>query len=466
MPQPWQQDRQDTPVLDPLFLQTQLSAIPLLPVCGAATTANNTVMNILLRNALILDPRSPFHGERRDIRVSDGVITAIAADLPLQNEDVVEAAGLTACPGWVDPFAGYGEPGFEQKETIATGLAAAAAGGFTDVLLTPDTKPFVSDRSVIALIKEKAAGNIVSLHPLGAASRQGEGKDLAEMLDMHHSGARAFTDGRLPVQSSGLALKVLEYVRAFDGIFIEVPSDVAIAKGGLMHEGVVSMALGMPGIPDVAETLLLHRDIELLRYTGSKLHITGLSCRRSVDMVRAAKAEGLNITCSVTPYHLAYTDESLRSYSSIYKVSPPLRTEDDRQALIDGLADGTIDCIASHHHPQDHDAKAREFEYAGEGMAVQEAAFPLMLKGTEGRLSNERLIDALSVRTRAIFGLDTALLALGAKACITLFSTTESTDFPRRGGLSMGCNSPVAGQTLPGRVVGIINNGQVFINSK
>ena len=430
------------------------------------TAANITAMNMLLRHALILDPRSPFHGAVKDIRVTDGIVTEVAEGLLPLNEDVFEADGLMASPGWVDPFAGYGEPGFEQKETIASGLRAAAAGGFTDVFLTPDTKPFVSDRSVIALIKEKAAGNIVSLHPLGAASKNGEGKDLAEMLDMHHAGARAFTDGRLPVPSSGLALKVLEYVKAFDGIVMEVPSDAAVAKGGLMHEGIVSMALGMPGIPDIAETLLLHRDIELLRYTGSKLHVTGLSCRRSVDMVRAAKLEGLNITCSVTPYHLAYTDESLRSYDSVYKVTPPLRTEDDRQALIDGLADGTIDCIASHHHPQDHDAKAREFEYAGEGMAMQEAAFPLMLKGTEGRLSNDRLVDALSVRARAIFGLDAALCTIGAKACITLFSTTQSTEFPKRGGLSMGCNSPVAGQTLPGRVVGIINNGQFFSNIK
>ncbi len=424
-------------------------------------------MNMLISKALIVDSRSPLHGSHNDILISDGVIREIAPNIAApQGHDLVAMDGLMVSPGWVDVFAGYGEPGFEHKETIHSGLSAAAAGGYTDVLLTPDTRPVMADRSVIALVKEKSRGNIVSLHPLGAASKNAEGKELAEMLDMHHAGARAFTDGRLPIQNSGLALKVLEYLKAFHGILIEVPADAALSKGGLMHEGTAAMALGMPGIPDIAETLLLHRDIELLRYTGSRLHITGISCRRAVEMVRAAKTEGLNITCSVTPYHLAYTDEALRTYNSLYKVTPPLRTEDDRHALLDGLADGTIDCIASHHQPQDHDAKAREFEYAGEGMATQEAAFALVFNGTGGRISQERLVEAMAVRPREIFGLDAAEIAVGACACLTLFSTSGSRAFSKSGGYTLGCNNPAAGLELPGRVYGIINNNKAFINNQ
>ncbi|KAK6024711.1 hypothetical protein OSTOST_09474, partial [Ostertagia ostertagi] len=278
---------------------------------------------------------------------AEGRIVSISSSIEnTDNVPEIAVPGLTLSTGWVDLFADYCEPGYEHKETIASGLDAARAGGFTDVLLLPNTNPVIDSKSGVQALLQRVAGHTVRLHPLGAVSREIAGKALAEMLDMRAHGAIAFTDGWHPVQNSSLLLKALEYVKAFKGIILQMPVDTSLSAGGLMHEGEISTRLGMPGIPALAETLMVHRDIELVRYTGSRLHITGISAAESVAMIRAAKAEGLDVTCSVTPYHLALNDEALLQYSSLYKVTPPLRSEADRQALIEGLSDGTIDCIA------------------------------------------------------------------------------------------------------------------------
>jgi dihydroorotase len=396
--------------------------------------------------------------------IADGIITQIASSITSKDAAVVEADGLCISPGWVDVFADYREPGLEHKETIATGLAAAAAGGFTHVLLAPNTQPAISSKSIVQYILQAAAGNVVSLHPCGAATQNTDGKDLAEMMDMHANGAIAFTDGWKPVQSTNLALKALEYVKAISGILIQLPIDASLASGGLMHEGNVSTSLGMAGIPALAETIILHRDIELLRYTGSRLHITGISSAVSVDMIRRAKAEGLAITCSVTPYHLALTDEILRSYSSAYKVSPPIREEADRQALIAGLLDGTIDCIASHHRPHEWDAKAKEFEYAADGMAIQQLAYNIVWDTLKDQLTPDRLVEVFSIIPRDIFGLPYQGIAVGATASLTLFTTSGATTLQQAQAASLGRNNPWIGQELSGRVIGIINNRHLHLN--
>jgi len=421
-------------------------------------------MQVHIRKARVIDPQSAFHDKVVDLLIEDGIIKNIAASINSKAEKVIEAKGLCVSPGWVDVFADYREPGFEHKETIHSGLEAAAAGGFTDVLLAPNTLPALSTKSIIQFVLQKANGNVVGLHPIGAATQNTDGKDLAEMLDMRANGAVAFSDGWKPVQQANLMLKALEYVKAFHGTLIQIPVDASLASGGLMNEGIVSTGLGMAGIPALAESIMVHRDIELLRYTGSKLHITGVSTTESLEMIRKAKTEGLAITCSVTPYHLALTDESLTGYDSAFKVSPPLRTEADRMALIAGLNDGTIDCIATHHRPHEWDAKAKEFEYASDGMAVQENAFNILWDTLKEYISIERLVEAMTIMPRVIFGLETQEITKGHKAVMTIFTTSGNNTLAKKEVRSASHNNPFIGKKLGGKVLGIINNDQFHLN--
>ncbi len=421
-------------------------------------------MLVHIRKARVIDPQSDFHNKVADVLIENGVITKIASSIKVEGALEIKEKGLCISPGWVDVYADYCEPGYEHKETINTGLACAASGGFTEVFIGPNTQPVVSTKSIVQYALQKAIGNIVTLHPLGTATQNGEGKELAEMMDMRSYGAIAFTDGWKPIQNTGLMLKALEYIKAFHGIMLQIPVDTSLASGGLMNEGLNSTRLGMAGIPALAETIMVHRDIELVRYSGSRLHITGISTAESVEMVRRAKAEGLTITCSVTPYHLVLTDDALTNYQSIYKVSPPLRTEADRQALIEGLADGTIDCIASHHKPQDWDAKTREFEYAADGMAIQELVFSILWDALKDRISIDRLSEAMSTIPRDIFGLPTAEIKKGNRANLTIFTTEGNTSLTSAKIVSASRNNPFIGKVLTGRVVGIINNGQININ--
>ena len=422
-------------------------------------------MNIYISKATIIDPESPLHGKVSDILVENGNITRTGDFSDPGNTTVVHADGLMVSPGWVDVFADYAEPGYEHKETINTGLKAAAAGGFTDVFLMPNTNPVLGTSAMVESVTAKSRGNIVNLHPLGCATQQAEGKDLAEMLDMRRCGAIAFTDGRKPIQNSGLMLKALEYVRAFNGVILQMPNDASLSSGGLMNEGLLSTQLGMPGLPAIAETMMVYRDLELLRYTGSRLHITGISTAGAVEMIRKAKAEGLQVSCSVTPYHLALTEESLRGYDSVYKVNPPLRAESDRLALIEGLNNGTIDCIASHHQPHELDAKTREFEYASNGMALQEIAFNVAWNAVKEVVSADRLVEAMTLIPRDIFGLTQPIIAEGQKARLTMFTTNGTTTLTDAKVRSASRNNPFIGAMLPGRVLGIVNNNQLYLNN-
>jgi dihydroorotase len=299
---------------------------------------------------------------------------------------------------------------------------------------------------------------------MGALTQNTDGKDLAEMMDMHTYGACAFTDGWKPVQNAGLMLKALEYVRSFNGTILQIPLDNALSAGGLMHEGSISTRLGMAGIPALAETLMVHRDIELLRYTNSRLHISGVSTAQSLELIKKAKAEGLMLTCSVTPYHLALTDEALHTYDSVYKVAPPLRSENDRQALIAGLTDGTIDCIASHHRPQEWDAKAKEFEYASEGMNVQENAFSIIWDAVGNMVSLDTMVQLLSVMPRKIFGLPEAVIAEKNKLDFTIFTPDDSSVLNTNNIKSMSRNNPFISKELKGKVLGIINHSNIYLN--
>lgn len=418
-------------------------------------------MQILLRQAKIIDSSSPFNGQTKDILITDGIISSIEDKIDHQDAQVVAGEGLLVSGGWVDPFSHFCDPGIEYKETLETGANAAAAGGYTRVFSMPNTEPVVDNKSQVSYVVQQSACLPVSIHPIGAITKKLEGKDLAEMYDMKNSGAVAFSDGLVPVQTAGLFLKALQYVKAFDGVLIQIPIDKSIGAGGLINEGIISTQLGLPGIPAISEETIIKRDIDLARYTGSKLHITGVSTKTSIDLIAQAKQEGLQISCSVTPYHLYFADEDLVSYDTNLKLNPPLRTVSDRAALRLAVENGLVDCIATHHLPQNWDNKICEFEYAKSGMIGLQTAFAVV-NTVLPNLSNEKIIALFSGNARNIFDLPTTHVSVGSKAELTLFSRTAETLLTAGNNQSKSANSPFLEKTLTGKAVGIVHKGKLF----
>lgn len=419
-------------------------------------------MNLLLRQVKIIDPSSPFHQQQTDIFIQDGIIRSIGENLNVASDKIIEKKGLHVSTGWLDIMANFPDPGFEYKESLETGSCAAAAGGYTDVMVIPNTAPVVHNKSAVEYIVQRSRSLPASLHPIGAVTKNAEGKELAEMYDMHQSGAVAFGDGTYSIQSSGILLKALQYLKAINKVLIQVPDDKSISGPGLMNEGIVSTQLGLPGKPAIAEELMIARDIELAKYTDSKIHITGISTAQSVALIQNAKADGVNITCSVTPYHLFFSDEDLTGYDTNLKVNPPLRTRPDREALRKAVVDGTIDCIASHHNPHEKDSKVVEFEYAKYGMIGLETAFAVV-KTAIPKLSLEKLVELFSTKPRKIFDFETCSVKENNKACLTLFSD-EEWECTEQHIKSKSGNTPFKGMRFTGRPWGIINKDQLFLN--
>lgn len=420
-------------------------------------------MQILIRQAKIIDNFSPFNGLTKDILIDGDQIIDIADQIQDQSYQTISAEGLCVSIGWVDPFAHFCDPGIEYKETLETGANAAAAGGYTRVFSLPNTDPVVDNKSQVSYVMQQSAHLPVSIHPIGAITKKIEGKDLAEMYDMKDNGAVAFSDGLNPVQTAGLFLKALQYVKAFDGVLIQVPIDKSIGSGGLVNEGIISTQLGLPGIPAISEETIIKRDIDLARYTGSKLHITGVSTKTSLDEIAAAKEEGLSVTCSVTPYHLYYCDEDLINYDTNLKVNPPLRTASDKLALQEAILNGLVDCIATHHFPQNWDNKVCEFEYAKSGMIGLQTAFAVV-NTLLPTLTDDKIVTLFGSNARNIFALPTTNIAIGSKAELTLFSRSAKTLVTAKNNHSKSANSPFLDKPLTGKAIGILHKGKLFTN--
>ena len=420
-------------------------------------------MNILLRQAKIIDPQSPYHNQTADVFIQNGIITAIGAPATAHCDKEIQINGLCVSPGWVDLFAHFCDPGFEYKETLESGAAAAAAGGYTQVLVLPNTAPYIHNKAGVEYLVQRSKALPVSLLPIGGTTKNGEGKELAEMYDMYNAGAVAFSDGIKPVHSAGLLLKALQYLKAIDATIIQLPEDQTISPNGLMHEGITSTRLGLPGKPALAEELAIARDIELVKYTGSKIHFTGVSTARSVALIAQAKAEGVPVTCSVTPYHLLFCDEDLAGYDTNLKVAPPLRTKADRAALQQAITDGTIDCIATHHLPQNIDDKLVEFEYAKNGMLGLQTAFAVV-NTVLPNLPDERLVQLFSTNAAHIFKLQQQTIKEGASATLTLFTREGDWNLKPDSNRSLSANTPFFNYPLKGKPIGIINKDKVFLN--
>jgi dihydroorotase len=419
-------------------------------------------MKLLIKQARIVDPNSSLNGQITDIFIDDGIISGLGKELTNAADKVINIPGLHVSPGWVDVFANFGDPGYEFKETLETGTAAAAAGGYTDVMVIPNTNPCLHNKSNVEYIVQKSKSLPVNVHPVGAITKNTEGKELAEMYDMRASGAIAFSDGINSVQSSGLLLKALQYVKTFDGTLIQLPDDKSINPHGLMNEGIVSTQLGLPGKPAMAEELIVARDIKLARYAASKLHFTGVSSKKSLEYIKRGKESGLAISCSVAPYQLFFSDEDMRDYDSNLKVNPPLRTKEDRDAMQQAISDGTIDCIATHHLPHEFDSKVLEFEYAKYGMIGLETAYAVLHTAMPS-IPNEKWIELLSINPRRLFGLEPATIKAGNKAILTLFDPVKKWKYEEKDIVSKSKNSPFIGKELCGKVLGIVNHTKTAI---
>jgi dihydroorotase len=415
-------------------------------------------MNLLIKSATIVDPNSPFNQQVADILIKNGTITEIAKDINADTQ-VFDAAGKQVSPGFFDLNCNIGELGLETKENLATGTAAAAAGGFTGIALMPNTQPPVHSKTEVEYLLNRAKGNLVDVYPLGTLSHKREGKDMAEMYDMYLSGAKAFTDGNRPVQDAGLMERALLYTKGFEATVFSYPEDTAIAGKAKVNEGEMSTLLGMKGIPSLAEELMIARDLYLAEYTNSKIHFSTISTARSVELIREARKKGLQVTCDVTAHHLVLTDEVLAGFDSLYKVKPPLRTRADVNALIAGLKDGTIDAIVSQHTPHEIEFKDVEFEVAEFGITGFQTAFSLALKAG---LSVELIVQKLAINPRTILAVEVPTIAAGQKANLVVFDKEAEWTFTTDNNLSKSSNSPYIGQILKGQVLLTCNNNHIF----
>jgi dihydroorotase len=421
---------------------------------------SSLLMKLLLQKAIISAPDSPLFGQQADLLIVDDTIAQIAPNIAAEADQVMALEGLHVSAGWLDIFAHACDPGFEYKETLESAVKAANAGGYTQFFALPNTNPVVHNKGMVEYIQQKNNSLSCQVFPLGAITKQAEGKELAEMYDMRNSGAVAFTDGLNSLQNSGLLLKALQYVKAFGGVVIQIPDDKNIAAHGLMHESVVSTRLGLAGKPAIVEELMVARDIELVRYTESRLHFTGISSARSLELIAAAKQQGLDISCSVSPMHLNFCDEDLLQYDTNLKTNPPLRSAADKAALRNGIATGVIDCIASHHLPQDIDHKICEFEHALPGSIGLETCFAATI--TAG--INWQQWVQMQTNARRIFNLPAASLSVGAKADLSLFLPNASNEFTTKQIKSRSQNSAFLGKTLQAKVLGVFHKGQLYLN--
>jgi len=418
-------------------------------------------MKVLIKNATVLSPSSPFHGKNKSIFIDNGIISNISDDLNIEADEIINLKNLCVSIGWMDCFANFCDPGEEYKETIESGANAAAAGGFTEVMLIPNTNPVVSNKSQVEYIIQKSKSLSVTIHPIGTITKNSEGKELSEMFDMFNFGAIAFSDGINPVQSSGILQKALEYILAIDGTIIQLPDDKSIGTHGLVNEGEISIKLGLQGKPALSEELMVARDIELVRYTNSKIHFTGISTQKSLELIAAAKKENLRVSCSVSPYHLFFCDEDLHDYDTNLKVNPPLRTKKDRDALRKGIKNGVVDFIASHHQPQDWDHKVCEFQYAKNGMETLESVFgAAQICG----VATETFIKMQTENIRKVFNLPAPLIDEGEKANLTLFLADQEYIFEEKDIFSKSKNNAFIDKKLKGKVIGIINKEKLFLS--
>ena len=416
-------------------------------------------MNILLKSAKIIDPTSSFHGNTLDILIRNGIIDKIDKSINATKASVIEHKNLCVSLGWFDSSVSFGEPGYEERETLNHGLSVAAASGFTQIAYNTNTNPLPTSKADITFLLRSAAHTPTTLHPKGHITAQDNAQQLAELHDLSQAGAICFSNHKQPIDDPHLLLLALQYARGFDGLVESFPIDPQLAVHGVMHEGKISTSLGLTGIPNLAEEIRIRRDLAILSYTGGKLHIPTISTSEGVGLIRQAKKDKLDVTCSVAIHNLMMTDEQLDDFDTRYKLMPPLRESKDQKALLKGLKDGTIDMVTSDHQPMDIEHKKVELEHAAYGSLGLETAF-----GSLCTMMDAEDAALLLNRGKERFGVSQQSIQIGAQADLTLFTADGTTIVSKESLLSRSKNSAYLGKELKGTVIGVINNNSVFQN--
>jgi len=425
-------------------------------------------VTLLLKNARVVDPSSGLDAPR-DVLIENGRIARVESRITAPSAEVLDLQGLHVCPGFIDMHVHLREPGYEWKETIATGTRAAAAGGFTGVACMPNTVPPIDSRSVVEFVLAQARQHgAVRVYPIGCVSKGQMGEELAEMGDMAIAGARGFSDDGKPVASAGLMRRALEYARIFDLPVIDHCEEPTLVAGGVVHEGALSTRLGLKGWPGVAEDLMVQRDVLLAQYTGGSLHIAHMSTARSAGIVRRAKAEGIKVTCEVTPHHLVLEQGAVGAYDTNAKMNPPLRPEEDRAGLVEAIADGTVDAIATDHAPHHADEKCVEFSLAPFGVVGLETAVSLCLDRLVHAdvIPLSRLVALFTTGPAGVLRLDKGTLRVGVDADVTVLDLDRKVTVAPATFQSKSANSPFGGWTLRGAAVLTIVGGRIVHDAR
>ena len=418
-------------------------------------------MKLLIKSVRICDQNSSFHKKKVDVLVENGKISKIGSGLKGGSRSI-EGNGMWLTPGWMDAWASFGDPGYEHKEDLNSGKEAAARGGFTAVAVLPNTNPIVQTKNEVKYILGRNGGHVTDLYPIAAVTKSMDGETLTEMMDLERNGAVAFSDGE-PLEKGETVVKALRYLQNFGGLLIQRAEDSSLSSGGQMHEGEVSTYLGLRGIPNVAEAITIQRDLDLLKYAGGRLHFANVSTPEGVDLIRKAKKSGLAVTCSVASYQVSYTDQDLEDFDTNLKVLPPLRTQKEINALLKGLADGTIDIINSNHMPQDEESKKLEFDRADPGMISLQTLASDLVK-MSAKVPYQDLLPKVSTTPRDLLGFEKVVIEEGEIANITLFDPKRKWTFSDSENASKSDNSRYIGEELVGKAVLVVNDRHNYID--
>ena len=418
-------------------------------------------MSLLLNSVTVSDTTSKYFNSKVNILIdSKGYVKKISKNkISDKVKKVVDLEGLFISESWFDFNANFCDPGYEYKENLKSGVHVAINSGFLDVLITPNTNPIIQTKADVSYIQEKSLNNFCEIHPSAAISKNFNGKDLNDIIDLHNSGVKAFTNSYSCKESSEMIMNSLLYLNQINTLLITKPKDRSFSDG-VVNNGYYSNTVGLKGIPRISESIAVERDLSILEYVGGKIHFSGISTKESVSIIRDAKTKKLNVTCDVPIHNLILDDSNVVSFDPNYKVDPPLRTKDDIDALIDGVNDGTIDIIASHHEPQDIDTKKCEFEKANFGVISLQTFFSNIVQLSR-KIPLENLIKTFSTNPKKILGVETYSVVEGSKASFTVFDPDGSWDYNENSNLSKSINSPWLNWSLKGKVKAVIKDNRI-----